>query len=265
MKAVFGFIGRRAIILLRHLSSIYSLFQKTTYWFLFAPFKKKFVKSNHIFFQMVEIGVGSIPIVFLVSLFMGMVLAMQTAYQLQKMGALMYVGSLVAVSMTREIGPLLTAIVVAGRSGSAMAAELGTMKVSEEIDALETMGINPVKFLIAPRLLAILIMLPCLTILADWMGMRGGYIIGTTTLGISSGMYISKTIDALVLKDIFTGLIKSVAFAGIIGIIGCYEGFIVKGGAEGVGKSTTTAVVNSIILIIIADCFFTAVFYFIFP
>ncbi|MEA3328346.1 MAG: ABC transporter permease [Candidatus Omnitrophota bacterium] len=265
MKALFGYIGRQAINFLNHVSSIYRLFQKAAYWIFAAPLKKKPFKSNHVFVQMVEIGVGSIPIVFLVSLFMGMVLAMQTAYQLQKMGALMYVGSLVAVSMTREIGPLLTAIVVAGRSGSAMAAELGTMKVSEEIDALETIGINPVRFLIVPRVLAILVMLPCLTIFADWMGMVGGYIIGVGNLGISSGLYISKTIDALVLKDIFTGLIKSLAFAGIIGVIGCYQGFIVKGGAEGVGRSTTTAVVLSTILIILADCVFTAIFYFVFP
>ena len=265
MKTLFGYLGRKAITFLNHISSIYRLSQKAAYWFFIAPFKKKFLKSNHLFIQMVEIGVGSVPIVFMVSLFMGMVLAMQTAYQLQKMGALMYVGSLVAVSMTREIGPLLTAIVIAGRSGSAMAAELGTMKVSEEIDALETIGINPVKFLIVPRVLAILIMLPCLTILADWFGMLGGYIIGVGNLGISSGLYISKTIDALILKDIFTGLIKSVAFAGIIGMVGCYQGFIVKGGAEGVGKSTTTSVVLSTILIILTDCVFTAIFYFVFP
>ena len=265
MKVLFGYIGRQAVGFLNHVSSIYRLFQKAAYWIFIAPLKKKHFKSNHVFIQMVEIGVGSIPIVFLVSLFMGMVLAMQTAYQLQKMGALMYVGSLVAVSMTREIGPLLTAIVVAGRSGSAMAAELGTMKVSEEIDALETIGINPVRFLVVPRVLAILVMLPCLTIFADWMGMIGGYIIGVGNLGISSGLYISKTIDALVLKDIFTGLIKSLAFAGIIGMVGCYQGFIVKGGAEGVGKSTTTAVVLSTILIILADCMFTAIFYFVFP
>ncbi|MEA3560738.1 MAG: ABC transporter permease [Candidatus Omnitrophota bacterium] len=265
MKTLFGYLGRKAITFLNHISSIYRLSQKAAYWFFIAPFKKKFLKSNHLFIQMVEIGVGSVPIVFLISLFMGMVLAMQTAYQLQKMGALMYVGSLVAVSMTREIGPLLTAIVIAGRSGSAMAAELGTMKVSEEIDALETIGINPVKFLVVPRILAIVIMLPCLTILADWFGMLGGYIIGVGNLGISSGLYISKTIDALILKDIFTGLIKSVAFAGIIGMVGCYQGFIVKGGAEGVGKSTTTSVVLSTILIILADCIFTAIFYFVFP
>jgi phospholipid/cholesterol/gamma-HCH transport system permease protein len=265
VRVLFGYLGRKAIVFLNHISSIYRLFQKTAYWIFVAPLKKKFLSSNNLFIQMVEIGVGSVPIVFLVSLFMGMVLAMQTAYQLQKMGALMYVGSLVGVSMTREIGPLLTAIVVAGRCGSAMTAELGTMKVSEEIDALETIGINPVKFLIVPRLLAILIMLPCLTIFSDWIGMLGGYIIGVGNLGISSGLYIAKTVDALVLKDIFTGLIKSLAFAGIIGMVSCYEGFIVKGGAEGVGKSTTTSVVLSIILIILADCIFTAIFYFVFP
>ncbi len=265
MRALFGCIGRGSVNFLRHLSSIFGLFIQTLYWIFIAPFKKRAFRPRHLFDQMVKVGVGSVPIVFLVSIFMGMVLAMQTAYQLKKLGALMYVGSLVAVSVTREIGPLLTAIVVAGRVGAAMAAELGTMKVSEEVDALETMGLNPVQFLIAPRLLAIFIMLPCLTIFADLMGMVGGYIIGVFNLGIRSDLYIHKTIDALALKDIYTGLIKSFFFAGIIGMIGCYEGFIVKGGAEGVGKATTISVVNSIILVIAADCFFTALFYFVFP
>jgi phospholipid/cholesterol/gamma-HCH transport system permease protein len=203
-------VKEKAIILLRHLGSIWYLTLQSLYWIFVAPFKKKiFVKREHLVNQLVETGTNSVPIVFLVSFFIGMVLAMQTAYQMKQMGALMYVGALVGVSVTREIGPLLTAIVIAGRVGASITAELGTMKVSEEIDALETMGISPVRFLIAPRLLAILIMLPCLTIFSDMLAMFGGFIIGVFNLNINPQLYIAKTIDAMVLKDVFTGLIKS--------------------------------------------------------
>lgn len=176
----------------------------------------------------------------------------------------MYVGSLVGVATTRELGPLLTALMVAGRVGASITAELGTMRVAEEIDALETMGLDPLRFLVLPRILAILIMLPCLTIMADVMGMFGGFIMGVTTMGIDAMLYIDKTIDALVIKDIVTGLIKSFFFAAIIGTISCYKGMEVKGGAEGVGLATTHSVVISMIAVITADVFFTALFYFVF-
>jgi phospholipid/cholesterol/gamma-HCH transport system permease protein len=208
-----------------------------------------------------EVGVKSIPIVALVSFVIGIILVLQTAYQLVKFGAITYAASLAAVALTREMAPLLTAIVVAGRVSAAFTAELGTMLVTEEILALEVMAISPIAYLVVPRFIAMLVMLPCLTVLADVIGIIGGYVVGTTAIGIRSSLYIQNTIDALLLKDIMTGLIKSVVFAAIIAMVGCYMAFVVRGGAEGVGRSTMISVVTSLISIILADCFFTTIFY----
>ncbi|MFQ5601886.1 MAG: MlaE family ABC transporter permease [bacterium] len=258
---LFGIIGRTAFNFLGHLNRIAVLAYRTFYWTFMAPIKGQTIGWKSTFEQMVKIGYESIPIVGLIAFFVGLIIAMQSAYQLQQFGATIYVANLVAVSITRELSPLLTAIVVTGRNGSAITAEIGTMKVSEEIDALKTMGFNPIKFLVVPRTLAMLIMLPCLTILADFIGIVGGYVISISTLDITSVRYINQTISALVFKDLFSGLIKSVFFALIIANIGSYEGFNVEGGAEGVGKSTTKSVVTSIFLIIAADVFFTGLFY----
>lgn len=258
---IFGNLGRKAFILLDHLACIKRLAFQSFYWIFVAPIKGKGINWNSTLEQMVRIGVDSIPIVSLIAFFVGLIIAMQSAYQLQQFGATIYVANLVTVSITRELSPLLTAIIITGRSGSAFTAEIGTMKVSEEIDALQTMGFNPIKFLVVPRTLAILIMLPCLTIIADLVGIFGGYLIAMLSLNVTSVRYIDQTISALVFKDLFSGLVKSVFFALIIAKIGCYQGFIVEGGAEGVGKSTTRAVVVSIFLIIVADVFFTALFY----
>jgi phospholipid/cholesterol/gamma-HCH transport system permease protein len=208
------------------------------------------------------IGVGSLPIVFLVMFFIGMVLAMQSAVTLKSFGYVSAVGGLVAASVLREIGPMLTAIVLAGRSGAAITAELGTMRVSEEIDALETMGLNPVQFLIVPRVLGMMIMAPCLTVLGDFVAMFGGYLIGVYSLDIDPVLYWRKSFEVLTIKDICSGVLKSVVFAGLVSNVACYFGFIVDGGAEGVGKSTTQSVVTSIVLIIVSDCLLTALFYF---
>ncbi|MBI3318245.1 MAG: ABC transporter permease [Candidatus Omnitrophica bacterium] len=215
--------------------------------------------------QMEKVGVSSFPLVFLTSLFTGMVLALQTAYQLQKISAELYIGSLVALSMTRELGPVLTALVIAGRVGAAITAEVGTMRVTEQVDALETLGTDPVRYLVVPRLIALVLMLPLLTLYADMIGILGGYIVGVYKLGIGSSLYMNMTWDSLKLKDILTGLVKVVCFANIITTIASYEGFETQGGAEGVGRSTTLSVVISFILIIASDCFFTALFYFVFP
>jgi len=177
------------------------------------------------------------------------------------MGALDLVAALVAVAITRELAPLMTAVIVAGRVGSAIAAELGTMKVSQEIDALTVMGIEPVSFLVVPRLVALIVALPCLTIFADLVGILGGYTVAVGALGIGSGTYISNTVDALVLQDLFTGLAKAVVFATIIGLVGCQRGLQTEGGADEVGRSTTSAVVRSIVLVIAADLFVTAFSY----
>ena len=249
-------------LILGQLSSFFDLVAQTLYWSLIGAWKKRSFSFKELVKQMNLAGVNSCPIVFLIALFFGLTLAMLTAYQLKKIGSELLIGALVGVSFTRELGPLLTALVVAGRVGAAFTAELGTMKVSEEIDALETIGINPVRFLIVPRFLALLIMLPCLTLFSDVIGILGGYVIGKNSLGIGSGFYFKRTLEALVLKDIYTGLIKSFSFGAIISLIGCYQGFMVRGGAEGVGKATTNSVVVSMILIIVVDCIWNSIFYF---
>ena len=257
----FGSIGRKAFAFFDHLGKIWKLTSDTIYWIIIAPFKSKGGKWHNTINQMVRIGVESVPIVSLIAFFVGLIIAMQSAYQLEQFGATIFVANLVAVSIIRELAPLLTAIIVTGRNGSAIAAEIGTMKVYEEIDALKTMGVNPIKFLVVPRTIAMLIMLPCLTILADFIGIFGGYAICISTLDITSVRYIDQTISALAFKDLFSGLIKSFFFALIIAKIGSYQGLNVDGGAEGVGKATTKSVVLSIFLIIAADLFFTALFY----
>jgi phospholipid/cholesterol/gamma-HCH transport system permease protein len=193
------------------------------------------------------------------------ILALQGAYHLRKLGAIQLVADAVAIVMTRELGPLMTAIMVIGRSGSAFAAEIGTMKVNEEIDALETMALEPVHFLAAPKFLAMILMMPCLTTWADFMGVLGGGLFGVTNAGFTWGSYMQATLHALVLRDIVTGLIKSVMFGVVITAVGCQEGFSTGLGSEQVGKSTTSAVVNSIFAVIVVDLIFTAIFYFTAP
>ncbi|MFH1645021.1 MAG: ABC transporter permease [Candidatus Omnitrophota bacterium] len=234
------------------------LLVETVFLIFVPPYRKKQIIS-----QLYKIGVSSLPIVFLTAMFTGIVLALQSAYQMQRISAQMYIPSLVALSMTRELGPVLTALVVAGRVGASITAEIGTMKVTEQIDALETLAANPVKYLVVPRFVALFLMLPLLTVYADFIGMFGGYLVGVYKLHLSPNLYLNMTTNPLVLKDLFSGLFKSCVFAMIIAIIGCYEGFKTSGGAEGVGKATTVSLVNSFILIIAADCVFTALFYFI--
>lgn len=251
-------LGRKIINFIHYVGGLSVLFAQTIYCtFKFPP------RLREILFQAKHIGVNSLPVVFLTSLFTGAILAFQSAYQMEKISAEIYIASLVALSMTRELGPVFTALVVAGRVGAAATAEVGTMKVTEQIDALETLAVNPVRYLVVPRFLAIVIMLPLLTIYANFIGMLGGYIVGVGKLNISSSLYLRMTYESLLLKDIFSGLFKSFIFAMIICIVACFEGFNATGGAQGVGKSTTLSVVNSFILIIAANCFFAAIFYFI--
>ncbi len=221
------------------------------------------VRVKAFFYEVWKIGVQSWFIVALTSLFIGMVLAFQSAYQMQRLAAGIYIASLVALSVVREIGPVMTALIVAGRVGSAIAAELGTMKVTEQIDALLTLATDPIRYLVVPRLLATLVALPLLTLWADAIGIFGGFVIGTVKLGILPSLYWKMTTMPLDFKDLGSGLLKSCIFALIISIVSCFEGFRTEGGAEGVGRATTMAVVSSFILIIAADCFFTAVFYFV--
>ena len=255
-------LGSLTLSSLRQAREISVLLGQAVYWVVMGPFRKKPVSSKNFFAQTIFAGLDSVAIVFFVDFFIGMVLAMQSAYQLQQMGATIYVAALVGVSMTREIGPVLTSLVIAGRVGAAITAELATMKVTEQVEALETISLNPVRYLVAPRFLALLLVLPCLVILGDLIGMFGGFVIGTTQLQLGSHLYIDTTLQFLTRKDILTGLLKAAVFSMIITMIACHQGLYTEGGAEGVGRSTTRSVVTSFIMIIVADAILTAIFYF---
>jgi phospholipid/cholesterol/gamma-HCH transport system permease protein len=212
--------------------------------------------------QAQRIGPGSFAISALVGFFVGMIIALQMAYEMVQLSAELYIPNIVAVSLTRELTPVLTALIVAGRIGAGIAAEIGSMVVTEQVDALKAFGVNPIKYLVVPRFIGLIIMLPVLTVLSDIIGIWGGYVICVYKLHISHEMFWKMTFKALAMKDIMAGLIKTIFFGMIIAIVGCYHGLSVQGGADGVGKATTTAVVRSFILIVVTDCFITFVFYF---
>jgi phospholipid/cholesterol/gamma-HCH transport system permease protein len=203
--------------------------------------------------QMHIIGVQSLTLVFIVSLFTGAVAGVQAAYQFANVVPLKYIGSVILRSVIIELGPVLTALIVGGRVGAAIAAELGTMRVTEQIDALEAMAINPVRYLVVPRVVAAVVMLPVLVMIADVLGVFGGYVVSVTSIGVSTHTYVSGLQNFFYLKDLWSGLIKSVFFGAIIGWMGCYHGFRTEGGAEGVGVATTRAVVSACVLVLISD------------
>ena len=213
--------------------------------------------------QMLEIGVQALPMVALLAMCSGFILALQGASELKRFGALHFVIDLVAVGFTRELGPLLTAIAVSGRSGSAFAAEIGTMKVTEEIDALKVMAFEPVEFVLAPRYLASLVAVPCLSIVSNFFGILAGglFMFFSTHLGLL--LYFRYVLNSIQLQDVLAGLIKAVAFGTIVAHVGCLEGLRVKGGPDAVGRSTTAAVVRSTFLVVVADAIFTTIFYFV--
>jgi phospholipid/cholesterol/gamma-HCH transport system permease protein len=255
-------IGRTVIDTLAYLGSLATLGGRAAYFTFIGPFKGKAVRLSSAFAQAMEVGVRALPILSLITFFIGLIMALQSAYELRRFGALYYVATAVALVMTRELGPLITAVIVIGRSGSAFAAEIGTMKVTEEIDALETMAISPIHFLVTPKFLAMVVMLPCLTIWANTMGILGGSLFGILQAGFTFTEYIRASIDALFLRDVVTGLVKSFMFGITITAVGCHEGLSTGGGAEQVGRSTTRAVVVSIFLVILVDLIFTALFFF---
>lgn len=256
----FIYFGRRIRTLFYFLGGLAHLCLQTLYLTFTPP-----AKLDRVIEQIKKSGYDSLPIVSLVALFIGFIFALQTAYFMQRIGSEMYIASLVALALVRELGPVITALVVAGRVGAANTAEIGSMQVTEQIDALEAFASNPIKYLVVPRFLALAIVLPLLTLYADMVGILGSFLICVTKLGISPSMYMQVTFDTLVYKDLFTGLFKTIFFGMIIALVSCYEGFNVEGGAEGVGQATTRSVVITFIMIIAADCFFTALFYFIFP
>ena len=229
---------------------------QSVYYLFIPPYKLR-----NIFKQMEFVGVKSLFVVILTGAFTGMVLAMQSYNALKRFGAESLVGPTVALSMARELGPVLTALMVTGRAGSAMATELGTMRVTEQIDAMFTMGVNPVRHLVVPRIVAGLTMLPLLAIVTDFVGVVGGYLIGVKLLGINPGVYIGRTVDFVNVDDIMYGLTKSFFFGIIITLVASFEGFNTTGGAEGVGRAATNAVVLSCVLILISDYMLTSLMF----
>ena len=226
-----------------------------------ALFDKRGIRQGTFVDQAIAIGSGALPIVALILFLIGAVSALQSAAQLRQFGAHIFVADLLAIGICRELGPLMTAIIVSGRSGSAIAAEVATMKFTEELDALRTMGLDALRFVAVPKMWAMLLCVPLLTIMADFVGILGGVFVAVTSLEVSPGAFVTRALEALILKDVLTGLVKSLSFAWIITLIGIYQGLNFRGGASGVGSSTTASVVASIFGIILLDCFWGIVFY----
>jgi phospholipid/cholesterol/gamma-HCH transport system permease protein len=250
-------LGGKGIDVMGSAVAFMQLLADTTYWGLVAPLRRRFPPHGATSMQAIRIGVDALPIVGLIAFLLGLIMAFQAAFQLRQFGANIFVANLVGISMVRELGPIMSAIVVAGRSGSAIAAELGTMTVGEEIDALRTMGINEIRFLVIPRVYAITFTQPAVTLFSMAIGIVGGFLIAVLYLDLSAAAYMQQTISSLTLNDLVTGLSKSVVFAWIIALVGCHCGLRITGGAEGVGRATTTSVVASIFMIIVADSVFT--------
>ncbi|MGA8181767.1 MAG: MlaE family lipid ABC transporter permease subunit [Desulfobacterales bacterium] len=224
--------------------------------FTYSFLHPKSLRMDDTFLYMQKTGVDALPIVGMISFLMGLIMAFMSSIQLQMFGANIYVASLVSLAMTRELGPIMTAIIVAGRSGSSFASEIGTMKISEEVDALFTMGFDPTRYLVVPKILASVFVVPILTLFSDVFAILGGLTVGVFMLDLTANAYILETLKTLSLFDIFLGIFKSGVFAILISWMGCLRGFRVKGGAASVGQATTSAVVSSIFLIILFDSIF---------
>jgi phospholipid/cholesterol/gamma-HCH transport system permease protein len=224
---------------------------------VFRDIFKREVKAKDLFKQVVLIGNNSLLIVFLTAIFTGMVMALQTAYGLQRFGAKLYVGNIVALAQVRELGPVLTAIMLCGRVGAGIAAELASMVVTEQVDAIKALGANPIRKLVSPRVLAAIIVVPLITVLADIIGIAGGALVATLELNITWHSYLRSVITFVTIKDVVDGLVKAGVFGFMLVAIACYKGLHARGGTEGVGMATTEAVVTSSILILISDFFLT--------
>jgi phospholipid/cholesterol/gamma-HCH transport system permease protein len=261
-KATPGILVRFGDATLRHaddvkylISFIGSVCMALVYVFLHP----RSLRTEETFSSMQKTGVDALPIVSLISFLLGLIMGFMSAVQLKQFGANIYVASLVSLAMVRELGPIMTAIIVAGRSGSAFAAEIGTMKISEEVDALYTMGFDPTRFLVVPKLLASVVVVPLLTLFSNLFAILGGLLVGVSMLDLTMGSYMAQTLKTLSMFDFTLGLVKSVVFALLIAWIGCLRGFQVQGGAAGVGRATTSAVVSSIFLIIFTDSVFAVI------
>jgi len=243
-------------------SSIYYylyLISETIYHSIVTPWKGEKPRFAIFVAQMARLGAGSAPIVWLIALLVGLTTAYQAAYQLRQFGANIYIADLVAISMMTELGPLMAAIMVAGRSGAAITAEIGTMQVNEEIDALRLIGMHPVQYLVVPKVYAVVITQALLGITSACVGILGGYVIAVSYLDLSSAAFINKAVNSLVMMDLVNNLTKSAIFGFIIVTVGSFYGLRVSGGAEGVGRATTNSVVTSIFLIIVTDCVYSLI------
>jgi phospholipid/cholesterol/gamma-HCH transport system permease protein len=250
------YLFRNLLVIIHYVGRLI-FFAKDTVWWMFAKARDwKAIKREVIF-----IGLNSLPLVSLISFFIGIIIAFQTAYQLKQLSSEIYIASLVGLSLVRELGPVLGSLIVAARSGASITAGIGSMKISEQVDALEAFAVDPVDYLVVPKFIAFLICMPFLIIYADAWGIIGGFVVGSTKFAIPFGFYFKLTFDALRIKDVLSGLIKSLCFGSIITFVCCYEGFQPFSSID-VSRSVTRAVVRSFIFIIICDCILTALFYF---
>jgi phospholipid/cholesterol/gamma-HCH transport system permease protein len=267
---VVGFLGQTGLNLVLLFGGMGLLLREVAYWTFVGsirgyrhnikPYKIRFGES---FNQMVRFGVRAIPIVVLIQTFVGMIIALQLAVVLDLFNVTSLVGGVVGATFLRELAPLLTGVILSGFAGASIAAELGTMVDSEEILALETSALHPVHFLVAPRMLAVIVMSMALSVLSNYLGILGGLIIAVGPLKLGFNEYMNNVLEFSELKDLLTGTFKAGVFGMLISLIGCYQGLRVSGGSEGVGRATTNAVVHSLVFIIASDCFFTALFYFV--
>ncbi len=253
-------IGQRAWVALQNLLAMLAFVGECSMVLLRALAHPQTIRWRPVLHNLQSAGFDALPIVGLLSFLMGVVISYQGADQLQRFGANIFIVDLVSLSMLRELSPLMTAIIVAGRSGSAYAAQIGTMKVTEEIDALRTIGIGPIELLVLPKMLALIIALPLLTLYADITGVLGGMIMASSKLGVSFDVFLDRIGNAVSLSSFLTGIGKAPVFAAIISLIGCFQGFQVGGSADSVGRQTTVSVVQSIFLVILADALFSVVF-----
>ncbi len=255
-------VGDAALGTARSARTILYLIADIAVFAVIGLFNRKGIRKGEFVNQSILIGVNALPIVALIAFLIGFILALQSAAQLRQFGAAIYVADLIAISMTREMGPLITAIVFAGRSGSSIAAELATMVVTEETDALRSMALHPTRYVVVPKVYAITLTMPLLTVLSILIGIGGAMVIGFTYLGIGPKPFYQEVMTVLFFRDIVTGLVKSLVFALIIVLVGAYYGFSARGGSEDVGRVTTAAVVASIFWVILADSILGLIFYF---
>lgn len=253
---IFNFIGNFTLYVFEILGGLALMLVESFKWGFRPPYRKGILLE-----QMEFIGIKSLPVVIMTGIFTGMVFAYQACYGFSMFGAEVYTGAVVALALARELGPVLSSIMVTARAGSAITAELGTMKVTEQIDALYTLGVEPIQYLIAPRVFAGILMMPLLNFVAVIFGIAGGYLVGVYGLDINGTLYMQYTLMHMDMWEILNGTVKAVVFGLILSLVGCYKGFYVSGGALGVGKATTESVVLSCILILCFDYILTSIMF----